>query len=199
MTSVRRMSRLVLSLIVVFSIVVNAQVEKGVDKAKELGKSIADQTKIKPVDYEELKDLLPNKLKKMDRVEVFGENSSMLGVKTANARAEYEGKNGQHIEIKITDMGTIKSLASFAMAAWVAADIEKESDDGFERTIDYKGHKAYTKYSKSKEQGEYKVLVSGRYLVEVEGENVKMKQVEKAIDDIKIKKLEKMQDRGMPD
>lgn len=169
------------------------------DKARDVGESIADQVKIEPVDYELLKDLLPKKLKKMQRVDIFGETSSMLGIKTSNARAEYEGKNEAQMEIKITDMGTIKGLASMAMAAWVAADIEKESDDGFERTIDYKGYKAYTKYSKSREHGEYKVLVAGRYLVEVEGEQVEMKLVERAIDKINIKKLEKMKDRGVPD
>ena len=170
-----------------------------VDKARDVGESIADQVKIEPVDYELLKELLPKKLKKMQRVNIFGETSSMLGIKTSNARAEYEGKNEEQMEIKITDMGTIKSLASMAMAAWVAADIEKESDDGFERTIDYKGHKAYTKYSKSREHGEYKVLVADRYLVEVEGEHVEMKQVERAIDKINIKKLEKLKDSGVPD
>ena len=199
MDIIRQKLCIILGLMIVLSWSANAfQVEKSVDKAKELGQSIADQTKIEPVEYEDLKDLMPKKLKKMQRVDIFGENSSMLGVKTANARAEYEGKKDQHVKIKITDMGTIKSLASFAMAAWVAADIEKESDDGFERTIDYKGHKAFTKYSKSKQRGEYKVLVSGRFLVEVEGDNVDMKQVEKAIDEINIKKLEKIKDRGVP-
>ena len=175
----------------------SSQMDQTGDKIRDTKKSVSDELKVEPVDYEKLKKLLPKSLKKMKRTELFGERSSALGVKIAYARAQYGAKKEGNIRIKITDMGTVKKLASLAMSAWVSANIERKSDDGYERTFKYKGNRAYTKYSRSKETGDLKVLVADRFLVEVDGKNVEMKAVAAALKKINIKKLEKMRTVGV--
>jgi hypothetical protein len=165
-------------------------------QVKEAGKTLAKSIDVEPVDYEKLKGLLPKKLKKMERVELFGERASGLGIKLSYARAEYRDQKDGSVKIKITDTGSIKKLASLAMTAWAAANIQRKSDDGYERTFDYNGHRAYTKYSRSKAAGEIKVLVANRFLVEVTGEDVDMKPVAAALKKINIKKLAKWREEG---
>lgn len=174
-----------------------AQVDEAVEKLHDAKQSVSNELKVEPVDYEKLKGLLPKSLKKMEQEELFGERSSALGVKISYARAQYSAKKGGSIRIKITDMGTVKKLASLAMSAWVSANIERKSDDGYERTFDYKGNRAYTKFSRKKETGEIKVLVADRFLVEVEGQEVEMKAVAAALKKINVKKLEKMRMVGV--
>jgi hypothetical protein len=175
----------------------SSQMDRTGDKIRDAKKSVSDELKVEPVDYEKLKKLLPKSLKKMKRTDLFGERTSALGVKISYARAKYHAKKRGSIQIKITDMGTIKKLASLAMSAWVSANIERKSDDGYERTFEYNGHRAYTKYSRSKEAGDLKVLVADRFLVEVEGKNVEMKAVAAALKKVNIKKLGKMRMVGV--
>lgn len=56
-------------------------------------------------------------------------------------------------------MGSMKGLAGMTAFAWSWAEIDKESDDGFERTFEYKGHKAYEKYDTNYKNGEYRYLL----------------------------------------
>jgi len=186
---------LIIGLILVTSTgIVSAQLK---EQVKDAGKTLAKSIDVEPVDYEKLKGLLPKKLKKMERVELFGERASGLGIKLSYARAEYRDRDQGSIKIKITDTGSIKKLASLAMTAWAAANIQRKSDDGYERTFDYNGHRAYTKYSRSKAAGEIKVLVANRFLVEVEGEDVAIKFVAAALKKINVKKLAKWREEGI--
>jgi hypothetical protein len=174
-----------------------AQMDQAADKIRGAKESVTHELKVQPVDYEKLKMLLPKSLKKMKRTELFGEAASALGVKISYARAQYHAKKEGRIRIKITDMGTIKKLASLTMSAWVSANIERKSDDGYERTFEYNGHRAYTKYSRRKGEGEIKVLVADRFLVEIDGENAEMKAVAEALKKINMKKLAKWKDVGV--
>lgn len=170
-----------------------AQVGKKLDDAK---RSVASELKVQPVDYRKLKKLLPKKLKDMEQEQLFGERTTAFGVRLSYARAEYRNKKGS-ITLKITDTGTVKRLASLAMTAWVTANIRRQSDDGYERTFDYRGHRAYTKYSRSKASGVIKVLVADRFLVEAEGDGVDIKQVGAALKKINIKKLARWKNAGV--
>ncbi|MDZ7316417.1 MAG: hypothetical protein ONA69_03940 [candidate division KSB1 bacterium] len=174
-----------------------AQVDEAVDKLKSIKNAVKDELKIEPIDYEKLKSVLPKRFKGLKRTDLFGERASAFGLKISYARAEYRGKKGGRVRIKVTDTGNVRKLAATAMAAWLTADIQRRSDDGFERTFEYQGHRAFAKYSKSKEAGELKVLVADRFLVEIEGKGVEMETVTAAMKKIKIKKLVKWRDQGV--
>ncbi len=159
-------------------------------------RSLSNELKVRPLDYEKLKTVLPKSLKGMKRVDLFGEQVSALGVRVSYARAEYRGKEGARIRIKVTDTGNIKKVASLAMSAWISADIQRRSDDGYARTFYYKGHRAYVEYSSSKESGKVNVLVADRFLVEVDGKGTDMKAVEFALGKVNVKKLTRWRDVG---
>jgi hypothetical protein len=79
----------------------------------------------------------------------------------------------------------------------MSAEIDKESDDGYEKTTKFRGFKAYEKYSKKGKQGSLSLIVVERFLVSVDGQGVTMKDIQKAMDAVNLKKLARMKEYGV--
>jgi hypothetical protein len=58
----------------------------------------------------------------------------------------------------------------------------------------YKGYKGFEKYNNQDQYGSIEVLVSDRFMVSVNGNNVPMSGIRSAIDEIDIGKLEAMKE-----
>jgi len=168
-----------------------------VDNMKEVQKNMEEGKKYEVVDFRELKELLPESIGDLKRKNAQGEKNSAMGFTISHAEADYSNDDGsQNIDIEITDLTGASGLAGFAAWGWAMADIDKESETGYEKTTKYKGHKAYEKYDNEYQDGSIEVLVSGRYMVSVQGNNVPMDIIKNAMDEIDIGKLEAMKEAG---
>ncbi|MCX7819799.1 MAG: hypothetical protein N2652_11445 [Kiritimatiellae bacterium] len=141
------------------------------------------------IDHRELKSLLPATLKGFRRTSASSERSGALGMTISRAEGVYEGANDARIEIEYSDLGGLGGLGAFAQAAWVGADIDRETDRGFERTTKYKGHKAHEEYDNEDKSGKLEVLLGGRLMVTVRGYRVKLDELRAAMDQIDLAKL----------
>lgn len=177
---------------------IEAQLEELAAVVGDVAQSLSAQTKIEPVDYDDLKKMLPSRLRGFKQIDISGERTSMLGLRLSQAEAEFEGKDDGRIEISIIDFGSVKGIAGKAMLAWMSAEIDNESDDGYEKTTDYKGYKAYEKYSQEDQQGKLSVIIEERFLVNVEGSNTDMASIKRAMSAVDLKKLKKLKDFGVP-
>lgn len=168
-----------------------------VDKAKEVQKSMEEGKKYEVVDFRELKALFPENLGDLKRTNAEGEKSGAMGFTISKAEADYNNEDySQRIDIEITDMTGASGFAGLAAWGWAMADIDKETASGYEKTTKYKGHKAFEKYNNEYKDGSIEVLVSGRFMVSVNGNNVPMTAIMSAIDQIDVGKLEAMKDAG---
>ena len=168
-----------------------------VDNMKEVQKNMEEGKKYEVVDFRELKELLPESIGDLKRKNAQGEKNSAMGFTISHAEADYSNDDGsQNIDIEITDLTGATGLAGFAAWGWAMAEIDKESETGYEKTTKYKGHKAYEKYDNEYQDGSIEVLVSGRYMVSVQGNNVPMDIIKNAMDEINIGKLEAMKEAG---
>jgi hypothetical protein len=168
-----------------------------VDNMKEVQKNMEEGKKYEVVDFRELKELLPESIGDLKRKNAQGEKNSAMGFTISHAEADYTNDDGsQNIDIEITDLTGASGLAGFAAWGWAMAEIDKESETGYEKTTKYKGHKAYEKYDNEYQDGSIEVLVSGRYMVSVQGNNVPMDIIKNAMDEIDIGKLEAMKEAG---
>ncbi|MBN1542753.1 hypothetical protein JW992_11460 [candidate division KSB1 bacterium] len=160
---------------------------------KEMGETITEMGEggVEPVDFRELKALLPESLPQFNRENAQGEKTSAFGVRVSQAEADYR-YGEQEIHIEITDMGGVKSFIAFAGAAWMMTDIDRESDSGYEKTITYKGHRGFEEYDSESNFGEIQLIVSNRFMIEINGRDVKMEEIEKTLDRIDLGKLEKL-------
>ena len=155
------------------------------DKAKEMGKREA----VDPIDFRKLKELMPENLIGLKRTEATGEKSGAMGFTVSTAQARYEGENNASLKVEIVDTGGIAGVSTMALATWSMAEIDKETTDGYEKTTQLEGYKAFEKYNNTDKSGEINVLVADRYVVNVEGDNVSVDQLKEALKDIDLKEL----------
>jgi hypothetical protein len=150
---------------------------------------------VEPVDFRELKNLLPDGIGAMKRKSSEGEKGGGFGIVVSHAEARYEGDGGS-VHLKITDPGNLSGLAAMA-AMWMNLELDKETDTGYEKTGTANGRRFHEKYDRGSKSGEYTVVVGNRFLVEVDGHGVDMPTMKKAIDQVNLAKLEAMKDVGV--
>jgi uncharacterized lipoprotein NlpE involved in copper resistance len=172
--------------------------ENFAENMKNLSESFNEGKKVNPVDFRDLKSLLPEQIGTLKRTNASGEKSSAMGINISKADADYREEQGnKRIDIEITDLGSVTGLSAFAAYGWYMAEIDKETDDGYEKTFTYKGNKGYEKYNNKYQNGDISVLVAKRFVVEINGDNVSMDEMKAALDMIDIGKLEGMKDFGI--
>ncbi len=142
-----------------------------------------------PVDFRELRDLLPQSVGNLELDDVEGARQTMGGISVAHAKATFRGENRGRLNVEITDMGGIGGLAALGLGMMMV-EVDRESTHGFERTGDYNGHRMHEKWDGQRERGEITVLVANRFAVKAEGRNVSMDDVKSAVDQINLGTLE---------
>lgn len=158
--------------------------------AKEMAKAmegLASGEKLPVVDPKKMKALLPETLMGMKRTEYESESVGAGGFQISNAKAAYE-KDGGKIRINIADTGGA-GMAMMGMAAWASITIDKENQDGYERTGEIDGHKSFERYDRNGKNGEVSVLVAKRFIVTVNGDNVAEDDLKKAVKSIDLDDL----------
>jgi len=167
---------------------------------KEIEKAVEESGvgKVEPVNFRTLKELLPGSVAGIDRTEASGEKSGAMGIKLSKAEGKYR-EDDKRVEITITDMGSMSAggMGGMFAAGWLMAEIDRESDSEYEKTTTFDGHKAYEKYNSDRNRGEISVMVEGRFLVQVEGNNVSMDDLKDALNEIDLDELESMKDEGV--
>lgn len=155
------------------------------------------------VDFRALKDLLPEEVAGMDRVSSEGERSGAMGFNISRAEAQYEDGD-ERMTIEITDLGTLTGFARMGFAAWLAAEVDRESDRGFERTVKYRAdgnvYPSFEKFeSTDGDRGscEFQVWVAERFIVKFDGRNVEVGQCEDAREEIDYGDLDDMKMEGV--
>lgn len=152
---------------------------------------------VESVPFRELKALLPESLEGFERVDAGGQTTGAMGLQVSTAHARFEGSDGARLDLKITDVGSMKAFAALAGTGWMGVQIDKEDSDGYEKTLEFEGHPAFETYRRSGERGELKLIVAERFMVEVDGRRAKMDAVREAARAVDLAGLVKMKDVGV--
>jgi hypothetical protein len=168
------------------------------EKMKEATEGFTEGKKVNPVDFRELKSLLPEDIGSFKRTNIEGEKVNAMGMNISHADASYSDQDGnQSIDLKVTDLGSVSGLSGLAAYGWYMVDIDKETETGYEKTFTYKGNKGFESYDNQGKHGEVSVLVTKRFVIEVNGNQVTMDQIKAAVDKIDIGKLESWKNFGI--
>ena len=160
-----------------------------------LGTALSGGKTVEPVDFRALKAMLPESLPEMPRSSASGEKNEMMGIQVSTAEADYQDGASGRIHIKISDLGTLTSLAG--MAAAMEPKLDKETDTGYEKTMRVNGRQIHETFDTRAQQGELKVLLDGRFEVEINGNGVKMEAIKLALSRIDLAQLEAMKTQGV--
>jgi len=160
-------------------------IQQFADKAKDL----QGKEKVEPIDFRKLKELLPEEIDGFKRTEFSGEKNGAVGFTISTAQARYKKGADSSIKIEILDTGGLAGMTTMALAAWTMADIDKETESGYEKTTTLEGYKAFEKYNNNSKSGELNVLVADRYIVNVDGNDVTIEELKEILGDLDLKKL----------
>ncbi len=169
------------------------------DQLQQMQEAVSGNTTTKVVDFEEIQGMLPEEVDGLEFVESEGEQTGTLGMNVSTANARFKGEDGARLKVSITDTGSMRGFAMMGYT-WLGVEFNRRSSKGYERTTEYKGYKAFQKFeerSNGSTDAELHFLVGERFIVELEGTNVSMDQVESAADDIPTGKLEALKDVGV--
>jgi hypothetical protein len=151
--------------------------------------------KVESIDFRKLKEWLPAELNGIKRKEAGGEKNRIGDITVSTARATFqkgEDENSPRIEIEVVDYGGVKDMAQGLAAAWTAADVDRESDNGYERTIKLKNQPAMETWDNQSKHGQVQVLAGKRYIVTLQTDNIPAEQIKKIAESLALDKLAEM-------
>ena len=153
---------------------------------KKVGDALADGEQ--SVSAGELKELLPEELGDLKRVSHEAERAG-FGIKVSKASASY-GDGDQRMNLMITDLGGVSGLAKMGRELF-ETEVDKEDENGFERTTTYKGHDSFQRMQRSGDQsiGEIMIFVDDRFTVHLDAQNVPFEQMIEAADQVDLAAL----------
>lgn len=146
---------------------------------------------VDPVDFRELKALLPEELAGMKRTDASGEKSGAMGMTVSKAEASYE-KDDANLNVDVTDIGGLTGFAAMAQYGWSMHEIDRETETGYERTLTLSGHKAHEEYDREGRSGTIQLMIKGRFIVEIRGSNIDGAALQDAAKQLPLGKLEGM-------
>ena len=135
-----------------------------------VGQVMTGGSDVKPVAFQDLKQMLPASIAGMKRDDASGESNEAMGIKGSSATAHYSSDAGGRVTVEITDMGSLSGLAG--MAAKFDPNMQKETDTDYERTIKVNGQLLHQRYDHQVRSGEMSVLTGDRFSVTVSGSGV---------------------------
>ena len=147
-----------------------------------------DGKEVEIINFRELKKRFPSSIDGMERKSSEGQTMGFGGMKVSVAEAEYRDGN-QRLDLTITDTGGL-GAALMGMAFWSNLEMDKETEDGFERTTEIDGHKAYMKYDRRREQSEIAVIFDNRFLAVAKGKGIDFDDLQEIVEDLDLDDLE---------
>ena len=159
----------------------------------------ASRPPAEPVNFRLLRDLLPASVAGMAQTEVEGATEGAMGFSVSQAQARYAPAEGDgSFEIHVMDYGAVPSAGMMGLG-WTMADVDRETSDGYEKTITLGGHRGYRQYDTAARDGELSLFVAERFLVTVSGSDVGDDQIEAALRAVDLAALAALRDEGRPE
>ena len=178
-----------------------AAIDEATEKMEEAVSKLEEATKegvvaTEPIDFRELKELLPKSAAGIDQTESKGEKAGAMGLKMSTAESSYI-QDDKEIKVKITDIGALADgMGSMMTAAWLMTEVDRETDTEYEKTTEFEGYRGYEKYNSEYKNGTLTFIVADRFIVEVSGNNVEMDDIKDAAKSVDLGGLEDRKDEG---
>jgi hypothetical protein len=161
------------------------------DAISDALQGLNDGKKVQATDFRKLKELLPERIAGMKRVSIEGEKTGLAELKYSVAKAEYE-KGDTRVDISVLDGAGFAGIIN-GFAAWALVEIDRETESGFERTTEIGGYKAFEQYDADAQDGQLSVILEERFILNIEGRNLKNEVLLRDIfKDFNVKKLKNL-------
>lgn len=162
--------------------------------SKMLGSLMGGGTPVEAVGTDVLKPLAPETLAGLARTSFSAEKSAAMGLQVSNVEAEYAAGD-KRIRLQISDTGGASGI--MGLASWAMVQTEREDDSGYEKVYKDGETMVQEKWSSASRSGEYNLIVAGRFVVNVSGDNLEMADLKSAIGELDLDALAALKDAGV--
>jgi len=168
-----------------------ANMEEAMQQAEKALKDAQLQQPVEPVNFRTLQELLPEKLAGLERTKLGGETAGAMGIKFSKAEGKYKSADGKNIQLDIVETGEL-GMSTTAMAALAMTDVDKEDDNGYERTSTLNGYKSFEKFRKQGSDCELGVLVEKRFVVSANCRGCEMEALRSVVQSVDFNRLKNL-------
>ena len=127
-----------------------------------------DGKPVDPVSFQDLQTALPE-LSTWERSAPTGER---MTAPVAFSEAETHYARGEtSVTVKIVDSAFSQMLIA-PWAMFLSAGYERESSEGYEKSVNVGGNPGFERWNKDSRRGELNLVVAKRFLVTIEGDNI---------------------------
>jgi hypothetical protein len=145
-----------------------------------------DTKPVDPVGFRDLQTVMPD-VPGWEKQKPTGERMT-APFSMSQASVNYR-KDDASIKMEIMDSG-LNQLLFTPFTMFMASGYEKETQDGFERSVNISGNPGWEKWDSGTRNGELNVVVAKRFLVQLEGHDIDdLKALRDVLDRTDLKKL----------
>jgi hypothetical protein len=159
-------------------------VSKMEDAANKIKDRSEELQKLTPLSLDELKALLPEEIMgaKRDNMEA----TKMAGL--ANfSKADYRMNDSTKVELNVFDCAGTAGAGYYNMAFIGMMSFEKDNEDEYTKTTEFKGDKAVETCQKKQNRCEFTFFGKDRYMVQLKGDNVGIDKLKQIAGDLNLK------------
>lgn len=159
-------------------------VSKMEDAANKIKDRSEELQKLTPLSLDELKALLPEEIMgaKRDNMEA----TKMAGL--ANfSKADYKMNDSTKVELNVFDCAGTAGAGYYNMAFIGMMSFEKDNEEEYTRTTEFKGDKAVETCQKKQNRCEFTFFGKDRYMVQLKGDNVGIDKLKQIAGDLNLK------------
>lgn len=160
-----------------------------------MGTAFSGGKKVEPLSVEEVKQFVPETFAGMPRTSQSAERSGVATLMVTTAKATYGGSDKQ-VRLEVTDAGGAGAM--MGLASWMGAlNMEREDDNGAERTRKEGNRVVHERMSKKGGDNEYSVVVGDRFIVKAVGTGVDLGGLKTGVGNLNLARLESLKDQGV--
>jgi hypothetical protein len=160
-----------------------------------LGTLLGGGSHVDPVTLDQLKPFVPDTFAGLPRKSSSAERSGVATLMVSKASATYGDGGPRYAKVEVSDTGGVSGLVG--LAGWIGGQGEEDNDDRTERTQKIDGRLVHERLSKKGGTNEYAIVLGDRFIVSAEGRGIRLPELEKAVSDLDLARLEAMKNVGV--
>jgi hypothetical protein len=161
-----------------------------------MGAAVGAKPGVKTLEPATIGSFLPATLGSLPRRSFETERQAAFGLQVSRGEASYarEDGSGPDIKVEITDLGGGQGI--MLMAAWAAVEIERETEDGYEKTYREGDRIVHEEWSSKSGDGQYSLILGERFLVSLEGNGIDVAGLKAAAASLDLARLQALKGEG---
>ena len=123
---------------------------------------------VEPVNFRDIQEkLFKEEVGKFKLEDKSGKTSGALGFNFTETEATYINDDGKEVTVRVVDVGGF-GAGIMSMASWSMVNIDEEDKNGWKRSTEFLGYKAFEEFNKRTEISKISLIVDNRFIYEAE-------------------------------